>query len=396
MNYDVLIIGAGLAGLTAALRLAELGVKPALVDYPLPQAEGDVGGFAKFSGAKFSLPPAGMGLVPLAGGERNLLSTIGKVLKYLCLSEDQAEKSQDQSVTDQVNLRSYQSILLSPEQVTSLVRNLEKTVKESSIPIYRGQCQKIYPSQDGTEATIQFQKEERILMSKKLVYAGGRLGTNVLKDAGVIPTQGKGIDVGIRVEFFSPEGLSSLRALGPDAKIIRGNCRTFCLNSPGEIYRYNFAHLQIPGGVVADKDATKSNVGLLLRLENKDQVIKRIIEKSKKLEKKIINNGIRVESGILGSAKPILDQIIGEENRRNLEDFSYYLQDQKLIDWRFPHDIHLPLIDWHWDTFSQQVSFRTSEPAIYCIGDASGHARGLLQAAISGYLVAEDLANELQ
>lgn len=395
MDYDVLIVGAGLAGLIAALRLAERGLKPALVDYALPQSEGDLGGFAKFSGAKFSLPPAGMGLVPLAGGEDKLSRVIVHVLDYLGLGEHQSEDSQDQSAA-QSYLRSYRSIVLTPVQVTELVRQLEAQVKASGVPIHRGNCESISPSKSIAQAVISTHDAQKIISSRKLIYAGGRLGTEVLRSAGVETTRGKGIDVGVRVEFFEPGGLKALRALGPDAKIIKGNCRTFCLNFPGEIYRYDFEHLRIPGGIVADAGGKKSNVGLLLRLENKSEVIAEIIQNTKALNLENLNSGIKVENEFLGAAKPVLDQIIGEPRRAILENFAKHLQDQGLIDWRLPHKVHLPLIDWHWDTFSKHHTFQTSEPAIYCIGDASGHARGLLQAAISGYLVAEDLANELQ
>ncbi len=395
MDYDVLIIGAGLAGLTAALRLSDLGVKAALVDYALPQSEGDLGGFAKFSGAKFSLPPAGMGLAPLAGGTEKLARTIAEVLKYLSLSDSLTATSLDQS-NNQAYLRSYQSILLTPEKITDLVRGLEISVKKSGVPIYRGYCKRIYPGQSTTESTVIINEEEHTFTSRIVIYAGGRLGTKILKDAGVETTKGKGIDVGVRVEFFSSDGLKALRSLGPDAKIIRGDCRTFCLNSPGEIYRYSFEHLKIPGGIVAGDEIERSNVGLLLRLEDKEKTINDIIKNTKHIDQELLSKGIRAKNDIFGSAKLVLDNIFGEDRRRSLEDFALHLQNQGLVNWELTHDIHLPLIDWHWDTFSKQTSFQTSEPAIYCIGDASGHARGLLQASISGYLVAEDISNEFQ
>ncbi len=52
---DSVVIGGGLAGLLGALRLADAGHSVVLFDQALPQAGGRLGGFAEFSGAKFSL-----------------------------------------------------------------------------------------------------------------------------------------------------------------------------------------------------------------------------------------------------------------------------------------------------------------------------------------------------
>lgn len=50
----------------------------------------------------------------------------------------------------------------------------------------------------------------------------------------------------------------------------------------------------------------------------------------------------------------------------------------------------MPLLDWHWHTFATPSSHLTSLPGVYALGDSSGHARGLLQASVSGWLAAEE------
>ncbi|MCD1632054.1 hypothetical protein [Marinobacter shengliensis] len=372
-----------------------LGIIPTVIDEPLPQADGTVGGFAKFSGAKFSLPPAGLGLSDLAGGHKNLWETAVKVLDYLGIAHKDTNLSNDLN-QEHSHLRSYSSIVLTPIEIDSLVKSLEKSLGQVGIPVVKGNCQNIDKNGNRITTTIKQNGIIKKFTSENIIYAGGRLGVDILKNAGIIATDGKGIDIGVRVEFFNHKGLRALRDLGPDAKIIKNNCRTFCLNVPGEIYRYRFGELMIPGGIVASPENTSSNVGILLRLKDKEAVLKRIKEKSSKIEKKYLEKGVRVANGIFGATSHIMDEIYGEENKASLESFAKFLNERKLIDWSQPHDIHLPLIDWHWETFGRPNTFKTSEESVYCIGDASGHARGLLQAAISGYLAAEELSREYE
>ncbi|MEX0827554.1 MAG: hypothetical protein WD005_01240, partial [Haliea sp.] len=77
-----------------------------------------------------------------------------------------------------------------------------------------------------------------------------------------------------------------------------------------------------------------------------------------------------------------------------LEDFISQLSDASLVDLSLSHRMHFPLIDWHWPTYAKTGSAQTSEPRLYVAGDSAGHARGLLQAAVSGWLAAEEIANE--
>ena len=82
-QYDVAIIGGGLSGLCAALRLSQRGVKTTLLNTTINSGDHSLGGFARFSGAKFSLPPAGMGLVPIVGSSDVLLRIINQVISLL-------------------------------------------------------------------------------------------------------------------------------------------------------------------------------------------------------------------------------------------------------------------------------------------------------------------------
>lgn len=389
MDREVIIIGAGLAGIVASLKLSFEGVYPVLIDNSLPQANGSLGGFAKFSGAKFSLPPAGMGLLNVVKSEQKLWDVIDEVCKLLEINYSRDSSTSQETSTLISTLRSYESVLFSEEKMEQLINSLTQMLSSRGIEVLSGECQKIEPREGYVTVHFNQNSSQHKLVCKTLFYAGGRLGSELLHSAGVEPTDVKGLDVGVRVEFDDPAGLVDLRKLGPDAKIIQGDCRTFCLNYPGEIFRYPFANTTIPGGVVSDQ-GNSSNVGILYRSENKYSLLREILENLEHLPKETIEHPYFVTGDFLGDASQVLRDLYGSQVVSALQDFGNYLNHINLIDWDIPHKIHMPLLDWHWPTFSTDNSFKTSEPSIYCLGDSSGHARGLLQAALSGWLAAEE------
>ncbi len=387
MHTDVLIIGAGLAGITAAIRLQELGFKPTIIDASLPEAKGSLGGFVKFSGAKFSLPPAGLGLIPVVGSQDALWAVIENIAGILDLQLDISNLSRDECA-QHGSLRQYSSTVLTPTEIDELLIRLTVKLQERNINVINGKCISLQATGKTTSAEIQTTSGVQRIFCQSVFYAGGRLGTETLTKFGVKTTDKKGLDVGFRVEFSNNEAVANLRKLGPDAKIIKNNCRTFCLNVPGEIFRYPFKNLSIPGGIVSTGNL--SNFGILYRTNEKEKLLNRITRNSENIPKNVLENPIDVSSGLLGESEAILSHLYGQEIVLQLKEFGNYLQTEGLVNWDVPHKIHLPLIDWHWPTFSKENTFKTNVETVYCLGDASGHARGLLQAAASGWVAAEE------
>ncbi|WP_144063012.1 hypothetical protein [Litchfieldella anticariensis] len=392
MKYDVAIIGGGLAGIVSALKLKEFGYSPLVIDASLPQAEGSIGGFVKFSGAKFSLPPAGLGLLDVAGSEKELYTAISEVETFFELDLSSSFESHDVN-KEMDSLRKYQSVVLEKEEINTLVNHLDGMLKSKNIPVVQGECVEIKNDRELFDVKIRSDDGDVVESAKTIFFAGGRRNNSLIKSLGVKATKGKGIDVGVRVEFFSLEDLKKLRSLGPDAKIIKDRCRTFCLNSPGEVYYYDYNGVSIPGGVVASCNVERANFGILLRLDAKAEVLNRIVSYYHDIQPCLIENGVTVESGFLGRAEPLLKELYGKSSVSKLKDFADFLMSKGLVDWSKPHIIHMPLIDWHWDTFSVKGSFKTSISDVYCLGDVSGHARGLLQAAVSGVLASREFKN---
>lgn len=396
-SADVLIVGGGLAGLVAASRISREGKrKVVLVDSPLKEADGTLGGFARFSGAKFSLPPAGLGLVAVAGSRARLDRACDDVLNLLGLSGQQRLMSEDSWAkpaglpqAGRLNLRQYESIVLTPDEMTALVLRLENGLS-AEVTMIRGECKSLSRDNGGWTAKVLTDTSTVEVWASHVVIAGGRASGLNLSELGATPTTGKGIDVGFRVEFDG-DGLDRLRQLGPDAKLMMGACRTFCLNVPGRIFGHWFRGVSIPGGVVADAGTQTSNVGVLCRLDvDKSEWLGGFFSRIAMVEQDLTLPLSSAYQG-LGALDGLLRHLYGDETASELLEFLRLLGVEGFVDWSRDHKFYLPLLDWYWNTYAEAGSFRTSVPALYVIGDQSGHARGLLQAAVSGWLLAEQL-----
>ena len=391
LDHDVVVVGGGLGGMAAAFRLAHHGRAVALIDDSLPKARGQLGGFAKFSGAKFSFLPAGQGLIDVAGSVDRLEASTDEVVALLELPSDgpasSFDLSHDQTLQDGSMLRAYDSIVLTPTEIDGLLSRLESRVAALVVTIKS----RVLRLQRTEDQWLIFSDSGLIARSPAVIFAGGRRANQLLREAGAVPQEGKGLDVGIRVEFLSKEAIQNLRAQGPDAKILLGNCRTFCLNYPGEVMGYDFEGITIPGGIVADHEHPSANVGLLRRVKDKSKKLAEVRAELKCTEPRDIESAPTVSGEPFQDKRDLIVQAYGEDIASELTAFAQHLARQGMVDWSSPHRIHFPLLDWHWDIFSIGATHATSLPGLYVVGDSAGHARGLLQAAISGWLGADEV-----
>lgn len=389
IETEVVIIGGGLAGVFAGLRLSSLGKACVLLDDPLPQSDGFLGGFARFSGAKFSLPPAGMGLLPVAGSLGRLDDAIRNTIETLGIDRNKFNSSLDYERRNSLTLRRYDSILLSPSEIRSLTKQLSLRLHQT-VQVFRATALEIESTPAQCSTLIKRNGKEEVIVSDAVFFAGGRLGGDILTRAGAIPQNGKGLDLGVRIEFLDKEALSGLRALGPDAKILDKNCRTFCLNSPGTIYRYPLADISVPGGVVAEERTSSGNVGILYREKSKKDNLPIILEKCGRQHQNLIDASEALHHGAPFILPALLKSIYLEDQCEELQSFVNNLHNEGLVNLGSAYRIHVPLLDWHWNTYSLPGTHKTTNHRIFALGDSSGHARGLLQACISGWLAAEE------
>lgn len=386
--YDFIIIGGGLAGLAAAAKAEQLGMSAFLVDAGIPQARSSLGGFAPFSGAKFSLSPAGSGIALLVGGQDALIEQYRETcLEFVELGFDEFALDEHELVGNETDVehalayRGYHSVLLSPNRMDSLLAAMGARL--STTVIVRARAQKIALSTDQHQVVL---CDGRRVAGRSLIVAAGRLGAELLENAGVPQTKGKGIDVGVRLSFDSLEPVAHLRSLGPDAKIMADGVRTFCLNSPGKIFHYPGLGYQIPGGIVAAEDWTQANVGILCRSDDRDAALAHFALRDPAATSPIVQRGSRLNLGWNAETVDILGGVVVAR----LDNFVDQLAKSGLLNLPDCYDVHLPLLDWHWPVFSLPGRLETGVGGVFAAGDVSGHARGLLQAAVMGRLAVEE------
>ncbi len=392
MPKHIVVIGGGLAGTLAALRLSRDCDNVTVIDESVPAANGRLGGFAEFSGAKFSMLPAGQGLIRVAGSASRVQAVSREVLNELGLDDLCAAsmKNPFYEASDGLSLRSYESILVSPTRMAALLSRLTERLGKL-VSLENGRVVFLSKISRGWITSL---SNGRSMVADAVIYAGGRTGGNLLELAGAKPQVGKGIDVGVRMNFPDGAGLARLRRMGADAKFLSGRCRTFCLNHPGNVYRYPFDGYSIPGGVVAGPSVQSANVGILLRLGEKARVLQSTREV---VEANLLTGydvGALTRTCGLADKNALVNQAWGSEVVEELEAFLDLLATDGLVDWSVPHEVLWPLLDWHWPVFALPNSFRTTQERLYVAGDSAGHARGLLQAAVAGWLAAEALVNE--
>lgn len=147
----------------------------------------------------------------------------------------------------------------------------------------------------------------------------------------------------------------------------------------------------IAGGFAADNACTTANVGLLVRTTGKRERLLKIAQSIRNLQGSgLFRSTYEVAGDGLGIASPTVNEILGGDIAAAIDAFKVQLAKLGLARWKDAHRIHLPLLDWHWPTFGREERFESEIEGLFIIGDAAGNARGLLQAATSGWLAAAE------
>lgn len=430
MSYDVAIIGAGSAGLFAALELTNTDLRVVIIEGGLPPKErtsitSGVGGAGTFS-----------------DGKLNLSSKIGGNPQAIGCSSTELDALIEQ--VDAEFTRCGAPPQYSGENAIDLAQ-LKQSAAQAGIEFIAGRQRHIGTVtirevidtlyHDLLDKGIEFRLETKVediatedsgfrldtsngpVRARSVIAAPGRVGTYWLREQarglGVGPAFGP-LDIGVRVEFPA-ELYESIERVMYDAKLrVRtatydDMVRTFCTNPRGFVVREDHEGFVLVNGHAENKrKSDNTNFALLVHMELTDPVE----------DTTEYGRAVAQLASTIGGGHPILQRLKDlQQGRRSTLDRIRRLPIRPTLEQVTPGDISMalpqrivlnllegierldriipglatdstliyaPEIKFYDTRYSVQDGMETKLPGFYVAGDASGHSRGIVFAAVTG------------
>ena len=438
MSYDVAIIGAGSAGLFAALELTRADLRVVVIEGGLSPKErtsitSGVGGAGTFSDGKLNLSSK-IGGNPQAIGcsSTELDALIEQVDAEFTRCGAPAQYSGENAV-DLAQLKQSAS-QAGIEFIAGRQRHIGTvTIREAIDTLYH----------DLVDKGIEFRLETKVeaiatensgfrldtsngsVHARFVIAAAGRVGAYWLREQaralGVGPAFGP-LDIGVRLEFPA-ELYESIECVMYDAKFrVRtatydDMVRTFCTNPRGFVVREDHEEFVLVNGHAENiRKSDNTNFALLVHMELTDPVE----------DTTEYGRAIAQLASTIGGGHPILQRLKDlRQGRRSTLDRIRRLPIRPTLEQVTPGDISMalpqrivlnlleaierldriipglaadstliyaPEIKFYDTRYSVQDGMETKLPGFYVAGDASGHSRGIVFAAVTGIYAARHIA----
>ncbi len=434
MRYDVAVVGAGSAGLFAALELAGSGLSTVLVDKGLaPRARTSntcgVGGAGAYSDGKLNLTPR-IGGDPEAigcsvGELDDLIAHVDEVFtRYGAPAQYSGE---DPEALGELRKSAAQAGV---EFIAGRQRHIGTgRIREVIDAMYRDLVKRGVRFELGVAAeTIHYAKDQftisvgqKAIVADSVLVAPGRVGAywlrEVARSLGVGPSFGP-LDVGVRAEFPA-ELYDPIERVMYDAKLrVRtptydDMVRTFCTNPRGFVVQEDHGEFVLVNGHAEnDRKSGNTNFALLVHIELTDPVE----------DTTEYGRAIAKLSTTIGGGKPIVQRMKDlTQGRRSTADRIRRASVHPTLESFTPGDLSMalphrvvvdlveavdvldrlipglssegtllcaPEIKFYDTRYAVGPGMETALPGFYVAGDASGHSRGIVFAAVTGVLAA--------
>lgn len=404
-----------------------------------------VGGAGMYSDGKLSSYPAGSGLVELLGSEEKVIEINNYVLESFLsgmsaqnIKETKADKIQSSGMqknaaTQNLNWKGYDVYHIGTEGIIEYCIQLEEQLLTMGLHLLTNH-KMVDIEKFHNIFTLSLENKRKgtfHISSDKVIMATGKdSGTflrNVMNKLGVNYGFNE-IELGIRVET-KREGIIALSETHLDAKIKQKisedvEARTFCMCNGGylvncyyDTYLPNEKIATISGFSYRDKKSPNANFGVLIRRKFPDHIdpiamqlgiiqavnqasghggtiVQRyedFVARMPTIEEKLKQNSIK--STLPDAAPTNLHWVLPQYVTEAVEEFLNHLSllSEDLINGDTL--LHAPVWELCWDRVQAEEGLRTNVPGFYVAGDAIGWARGIIQAATTGIVIARDILN---
>lgn len=437
MDWDVAIIGAGPAGLFAARELAPSRLKVIVLEKGQAPRERrsitcGVGGAGAFSDGKLNLSPRiggepeELGLGPKEAEELiayvdEVFTRYGAPAEYSGEDEEALARLKKVATEAGVEFIAGRQRHIGTGKIREVIDNFYQDLRSQGVA-FRLETKVRAIRREGEGYVLDLGGEE--LHARFVIAAPGRVGAYWLREVtralGVGPDFGP-LDVGVRVEFPA-EIYEPIERVMYDAKFrVRtptydDMVRTFCTNPRGFVVAEDHGDFVLVNGHAEnEKKTANTNFALLVRIELTNPVE----------DTTEYGRAIAKLATTIGGGKPILQRLkdLRQGRRSTLERIRRVPIEPTLpeftpgdISMALPHRVvvdlvealsmldkvmpgvdsgstllYAPEIKFYDTRYRIRKGMETELPGFYVAGDASGHSRGIVFAAVTGILAARHI-----